>query len=84
MTIVIRIAPAISVAALLLCLLFAPAALAQDAMQQDLDFKNGLTRNDGVKGGVTFNGPARRVDGTGRRTRVPKQPPTSSSTALYR
>jgi pentapeptide MXKDX repeat protein len=43
------IATGISAAALSLSLALAPAAFAQDSMQQDVDFKNSLSRDDGVK-----------------------------------
>jgi pentapeptide MXKDX repeat protein len=44
-----RITPGISAAAVSLGLAFAPAALAQDAMQQDIDFKNALSQGHVVQ-----------------------------------
>jgi pentapeptide MXKDX repeat protein len=49
MTISTRIALGITAAALSLSLALAPAAFAQDPMKQDLDFRNSMSRDDGVK-----------------------------------
>ena len=52
MTISTSIALGISAAALSLSLALAPAALAQDAMSGDLEFRNSLFRYDGAKNPV--------------------------------
>ncbi|MGO8908832.1 MAG: pentapeptide MXKDX repeat protein [Bradyrhizobium sp.] len=53
MTIGIRIAAGISATAFSLSLVVAPAAFAGDPMKQDIDFKNGVSGDDGVKKGTT-------------------------------
>ena len=60
MTISTGIALGISAAALSLSLALAPAALAQDAMSRDLEFRNSLLRYDGAKN------PVKKDDGTKR------------------
>jgi len=49
----IRIAPGILAAILALSLALAPAALAQDSMKQDLDFKSGVSREEAAKRDTT-------------------------------
>jgi pentapeptide MXKDX repeat protein len=49
MAICTRIAPGISAAAVALGLALTPAAFAQDAMQQDIDFKNALSQGHVVQ-----------------------------------
>jgi pentapeptide MXKDX repeat protein len=71
-----RIVPGISAAALWLSLTIAPAAFAQDPMSQDIDFRNGLSRDIGVKrdtvsGATVSKDPAKKDDGT-RKYGVPK------------
>ena len=60
MTISTSIALGISAVALSLSLALAPAALAQDAMSRDLEFRNSLFRYDGAKN------PVKKDDGTKR------------------
>jgi pentapeptide MXKDX repeat protein len=71
-----RIVPGISAAALWLSLTIAPAAFAQDPMSQDIDFRNGLSRDIGVKRDTVSRAPvskdpAKKDDGT-RKHDVPK------------
>jgi pentapeptide MXKDX repeat protein len=61
----------ISAAALWLSLAIAPAAFAQDPMSQDIDFRNGLSRDIGVKRetasrATVSKDPAKKDDGTGK------------------
>jgi pentapeptide MXKDX repeat protein len=49
MTTRIRMALGISAATLALGVAFAPAVFAEDPMQQDIDFRNGVSRVDGVR-----------------------------------
>ncbi len=49
MTISTRVALGISAAAFSLSMALAPAAFAEDPMSQDIDFRNGASRNVGVK-----------------------------------
>ncbi|MGB9117912.1 pentapeptide MXKDX repeat protein [Bradyrhizobium sp.] len=49
MTISTRIVLGISAAAVSLSLARAPAVFAQDPMTQDIDFRNAMSRGDGVK-----------------------------------
>jgi pentapeptide MXKDX repeat protein len=56
----IRIAPGMLAAALSLSLALAPAAFAQDSMQQDVDFKNGLSRYDGVRNDTGSKAPIKK------------------------
>jgi pentapeptide MXKDX repeat protein len=70
------IVPGISAAALWLSLAIAPAAFAQDPMSQDIDFRNGLSRDIGVKKdpvsrATVSKDPAKKDDGT-RKYDVPK------------
>ena len=60
MTISTSIALGISAVALSLSLALVPAALAQDAMSRDLEFRNSLFRYDGAKN------PVKKGDGTKR------------------
>jgi pentapeptide MXKDX repeat protein len=57
----IRIVLGISVAALSLSLARAPAAFGQDSMQIDLDFKNGLSREDGIRKETVSKPPVRKI-----------------------
>ena len=71
-----RIGLGISAAALWLSLAIAPAAFAQDPMSQDIGFRNGLSRDSGVKRDTASRAtaskdPARKDDGT-RTYGVPK------------
>jgi len=66
-----RIVPGNSSAALWLSLAIAPAAFAQDPMSQDIDFRNGLSRDIGVKRDTVSKDPAKKDDGT-RKHDVPK------------
>jgi pentapeptide MXKDX repeat protein len=84
MTISTRSVLGISAAALWLGLALAPAAFAQDPMSQDIDFRNGLSRDVGVKQdtmakATVSKDPTRKDDGikkyrraeVGRRYSVP-------------
>ncbi len=71
-----RIGLGISAAALWLSLVIAPAAFAQDPMSQDVDFRNSLSRDIGVKRDTVSRAtvskdPAKKDDGT-RKYGVPK------------
>ena len=59
----IRTALGISVAALSLSLARAPAAFGQDSMQIDLDFKSGLSRDDGIRKDTISKPPVRKIYG---------------------
>jgi pentapeptide MXKDX repeat protein len=65
MTISTRIALGISAAALSFSLAFAPAAFAQDAMKQDIDFKNSLSsgaKKDTVSSDTRFTDSRKKDD----------------------
>ena len=62
----IRIALGISVAALSLSLARAPAAFGQDSMQIDLDFKSGLSRDDGIRKDTLSKAPLKKTYGRKR------------------
>ena len=62
-----RIAAGISAAAVSLSLVLAPAAFAQDAMQQDIDFKNSLSQGHDV---VQTRADQERRDFEGRRDKA--------------
>ena len=71
-----RIGLGISAAALWLSLAIAPAAFAQDPMSQDVDFRNSLSGDIGVKRDTVSRAtvskdPAKKDDGT-RKYGVPK------------
>jgi pentapeptide MXKDX repeat protein len=55
MTINTRIALGILAVAVSLGLTLAPVALAQDGMKQDLDFKSGVSRDDGTRNDPTIS-----------------------------
>jgi pentapeptide MXKDX repeat protein len=55
-----RIMFGILAAALSLSLASTPAVSAQDAMQQDIDFKNSLSKHDGAKNETISNGPVKK------------------------
>jgi pentapeptide MXKDX repeat protein len=57
----IRIVLGISAAALSLSLARAPVAFAQDSMQLDLDFKNGLSREDGGRKDTVSKAPLKKT-----------------------
>ena len=61
-----RIGLGISAAALWLSLAIAPAAFAQDPMSQDIDFRNGLSRDTGVTRATVSKDPAKKDGGTGK------------------
>ena len=63
MPVSIRIVLGISAAALLLSLARAPAAFAQDPMAQDIDFKNSMSRNDGVRKDAVSKAPVKKAGG---------------------
>ena len=71
MTISTRSVLGISAAALWLGLALAPAAFAQDPMSQDIDFRNGMSRGDGVKKDTVSKGPVKKDDGA-KKYGVPK------------
>jgi pentapeptide MXKDX repeat protein len=50
-----RIAPGILAAAVSLSVALAPPAFAQDGMKQDLDFKSGVSRDDGTRNDPTIS-----------------------------
>jgi pentapeptide MXKDX repeat protein len=58
-----RIALGISASALSLGLALAPVAFAQDSMKQDLDFKSGVSRDDGVKKDTMPKAPTKKAYG---------------------
>lgn len=85
MTINTRIVLGISAAALSLSLARAPAALAQDPMSQDIDFRNGLSRDVGVKKDTMARAtmsrdPTKKDDGM-KKYGVPKQ---GAGTSFFR
>lgn len=63
MTISTRIAPGISVAALLLSLVVTPAAFAKDPMALDIDFRNSLSKDGGIKKDTISTDPTKKDDG---------------------
>ena len=63
MTISTRIAPGISVAALLLSLVVTPAAFAKDPMALDIDFRNRLSKDGGIKKDTTPIDSTKKDDG---------------------
>ena len=67
MTISARIALGISATTLSLSLALATAALAQDPMRQDLEFRNSLSRYDGAKKETISMDPVKKEDGAGFR-----------------
>jgi pentapeptide MXKDX repeat protein len=75
MAISTRIVLGISAAGLWLNLAIAPAAFAQDPMSQDIDFRNGLSRDVGVKDTMARatmpKDPTKKDDGT-KKYGVPK------------
>ncbi len=62
MTISARTAAGISVAAFSLSLVLAPAAFAGDPMKQDIDFRNGISRDDGARRDVVPKLPVKKDD----------------------
>jgi len=60
-----RIAIGISAATLSLSLALATASFAEDPMRQDLEFRNSLSRYDGVKKETISKDPVKKDDGAG-------------------
>ncbi len=71
-----RNVPGISAAALWLSLAIAPPAFAQDPMSQDIEFRNGLSRDIGVQrdtvSRATVSRDPSKKDGGTRKYGVPK------------
>ena len=63
MTISTRVAPGILTAVLLFSPALAPAAFARDPMAQDVDFRNSLSRDGGVRKETVFSDSTKKDDG---------------------